>query len=79
MIEATAEVVAGTVLDLLRSPETLAEARAELERRRAEAGDLDPLLPADFRPPTDFRWPEYVTTARGREWWIPTTEKDRDR
>jgi aminobenzoyl-glutamate utilization protein B len=72
MIEATARVVAGTVLDLLRSPETLAAARDEWRRRRAEAGDLAPLLPADFRAPTDFRWPEYVTTARGREWWIPT-------
>lgn len=76
MIEATAQVVAGTFLDLLRSPETLAEARGELDRRRAEAGGLDALLPPDFAPPIDFRWPEYVTTTRGREWWIPTTSKD---
>ena len=75
MIEATAEVVAGTFLDLLRAPGTLAEARAEHERRRTEAGGTAPLLPADFRPPIEFRWPEYVTTARGREWWIPTTPK----
>jgi aminobenzoyl-glutamate utilization protein B len=22
----------------------------------------------------DLRWPEYVTTARGEEWWIPTPQ-----
>jgi len=26
-----------------------------------------PLLPADFRAPIDYRWPEYVTTVRGEE------------
>jgi aminobenzoyl-glutamate utilization protein B len=25
----------------------------------------------DYAPPIDFHWPEYVTTARGRDWWIP--------
>jgi aminobenzoyl-glutamate utilization protein B len=25
----------------------------------------------DYPPPIDFRWPEYITTARGRDWWIP--------
>ena len=72
MIAVAARVVAGTILDLIRSPELLDDARAELERRRADAGDLAPLLPPDFAPPIDLRWPEYVTTARGREWWIPT-------
>ena len=27
---------------------------------------------ADFHPPVDLRWPEYITTERGEEWWIPT-------
>jgi aminobenzoyl-glutamate utilization protein B len=31
-----------------------------------------PLLPKDFQLPVDLRWPEYVQTARGEEWWIPT-------
>ena len=26
----------------------------------------------DYDPPINFRWPEYVTTARGRDWWIPS-------
>jgi aminobenzoyl-glutamate utilization protein B len=37
------------------------------------------MLPADFRPPVDLRWPEYITTARGEEWWIPTRADDRAR
>ena len=30
-----------------------------------------PLLPADFEPPIHYRWPEYVSTARGTEWYVP--------
>ena len=26
----------------------------------------------DYEAPIDFRWPEYVTTPRGRDWWIPS-------
>jgi aminobenzoyl-glutamate utilization protein B len=33
---------------------------------------VPPLLPKDFHPPVDLRWPEYIQTARGEEWWIPT-------
>jgi len=70
-IRTAARVVAGTMLDLAREPDTLARARDEHVRRRRDAGDLPPLLPPDFTAPHDLRWPEYVTTARGREWWIP--------
>ena len=38
---------------------------------------IAPLLPKDFRVPLDFRWPEYVTTPRGEEWWIPTRGEER--
>ena len=31
-----------------------------------------PLLPKDFAPPIDLRWPEYIQTVRGEEWWLPT-------
>jgi hypothetical protein len=31
---------------------------------------MAPLLPKDFAPPIDLRWPEYIQTARGEEWWI---------
>ena len=33
---------------------------------------VEPLLPADFFPPIDLRWPEYISTPRGEEWWLPT-------
>jgi aminobenzoyl-glutamate utilization protein B len=78
-IRCAALTVAGTLLDLLRSPETLTAAAAELEGRRNEAGNLKPLLSPGFTPPTGERWPEYVTTARGREWWIPPVEEETSR
>ena len=28
----------------------------------------------DYEPPIHFRWPEYVTTPRGRDWWIPSSQ-----
>ena len=34
-----------------------------------DVNDYD--LPDDFEAPINYRWPEYVTTARGEEWWIP--------
>lgn len=33
---------------------------------------VGPLLPADVAPPADLKWPEYLTTARGEEWCVPT-------
>ncbi|WP_435743122.1 hypothetical protein [Nocardioides sp. SYSU DS0663] len=75
-IVTAATVIAGTTLDLFRSPETLEKAAAEHRDRKAAAGDIPALLPTDFVAPTQLRWPEYVTTARGREWWIPTTHEE---
>jgi len=57
-------------------PDELDKARQEFEQRTGGGigGSewLAPLLPKDFQPPIDLRWPEYVTTARGEEWWLPT-------
>jgi aminobenzoyl-glutamate utilization protein B len=54
----------------------LAKAKVEFDERTGGGvgGDkwMAPLLPRDFQPPIDLRWPEYVTTERGEEWWIPT-------
>ena len=69
MILTASRTVAGTLLDLLQSPDALSAARAEFDHRRAS--EPGPLLPDDFTAPVSFRWPEYVETARGREWWIP--------
>ena len=70
------EVIGLTVLDLLTDGTSLAAAQAEF-RQRTGGGIggskwVAPLLPRDFEPPVHYRWPEYVTTARGREeWTIP--------
>jgi aminobenzoyl-glutamate utilization protein B len=70
------KTIAGTFVDLLLNPDELAAAQAEFEERTGGGvgGDdwLAPLLEEEFVPPTDLPWPEYVETARGREWTLPT-------
>lgn len=70
------KVIAGTIVDLLADGTSLAAARREfVERTGGGIGGANwvaPLLPADFEPPVNYRWPEYVGTSRGREWTIPT-------
>jgi len=65
------KTIAGTLLDLLTRPDALAAARTEFSERTGGSRFIAPLLPRDFAPPLDYRWPEYVTTARGADWWIP--------
>ena len=71
-----AKTMALTLVDLATQPGTLAAAQAEFRARSGGGpggpGWVGPLLPADFDPPVDLRWPEYVTTPRGEEWCIPT-------
>ncbi|MCW8085532.1 zinc-binding metallopeptidase family protein [Sabulicella glaciei] len=71
-----AKTMALTLVDLATLPEALAAAQAEFrERTGGGAGGsrwVGPLLPPDFDPPVDLRWPEYVTTPRGEEWTFPT-------
>lgn len=70
------KAIAATLLDLLTRPDELEKAKAEFnERTGGGVGGTNwvaPLLPRDFVPPVDLRWPEYVQTVRGEEWWIPT-------
>jgi len=65
-----------TLLDLAAKPGALEAAQAEFrERTGGGVGGskwVGPLLSADFDPPVDLRWPEYVSTPRGEEWCIPT-------
>jgi aminobenzoyl-glutamate utilization protein B len=71
-----AKAIAATYLDLLVAPGVLKRAKTEFtERTGGGIGGskwVAPLLPKDFTPPVDLRWPEYVHTVRGDEWWIPT-------
>ncbi len=76
MIEVASKVIGATFIDLLTRPALLEKAWTEFNQRTGGGigGDewMAPLLPKDFKAPIDFRWPEYVNTARGEEWWIPT-------
>jgi len=78
MIDTAAKTVAATIIDLVAHPDLLARAQTEWRERTGGgiggAKWIAPLLPKDFRVPLDFRWPEYVTTPRGEEWWIPTRQ-----
>lgn len=67
-VQTAGRVLARTALRLLIDPEARAATWAEFETRRAAA----PIAPlADYAPPVDLPWPEYVTTPRGRHWHIP--------
>ncbi len=72
------KTIAGTFLDLVTQPELLKQAQDEFnERTGGGIGGSEwvaPLLPKGFAPPVDMRWPEYIQTVRGEEWWIPTPE-----
>ena len=78
-IECAGRALAGTIIDLLTDTEALAAARQEFERRTGGGvGGASWLAPlCDYEPPLDHPWPEYIETARGREWWIPADDIDR--
>lgn len=71
-----AKTMALTLLDLAAKPGLLDAAQAEWrERTGGGMGGtkwVAPLLDKDFAAPVDMKWPEYVTTARGEEWCVPT-------
>ncbi len=74
--ETAGRTVANTLIDLFTEPSYLAAAKEEFNRRSGGGigGDawVPPLLGSDFDPPIDLPWPEYVETARGLEWHLPT-------
>ncbi|MFM7045053.1 MAG: amidohydrolase, partial [Ilumatobacteraceae bacterium] len=78
-IECAGRTIGATIVDLLTDPAGLAAARAEFdERTGGGVGGTAWMAPrCDYDPPIHHPWPEYVTTARGREWWIPADDIDR--
>ena len=74
MVQTAAKILALTALRLLEDPAARQAAMDEFrERTGGGIGGSAWLAPqCDYAPPIHFRWPEYVTTARGRDWWIPS-------
>ena len=75
MVRTAAKVLALSALRLLEDKSARDAAMAEFnERTGGGVGGTHWCPPlCDYAPPIHFRWPEYVTTARGRDWWIPST------
>ena len=75
MVFSAARCIGATIIDLLTDGVSLERAKAEFEERTGGgvggANWVAPQLPSDFEAPIHYRWPEYVTTVRGEEWWIP--------
>ncbi|SLN67455.1 peptidase M20 [Ruegeria meonggei] len=74
MVRTAAKICAASALRLLEDEDARTAAMAEFVKRTgggiAGANWIPPLC--DYEPPFNFRWPEYVTTPRGYDWWIPT-------
>ncbi|MBI2222185.1 MAG: amidohydrolase, partial [Acidobacteria bacterium] len=73
------KTLGASLVELLTTPAELKKAQDEFKERTGggQGGKkwVGPLLPPDVQPPVDLRWPEYVDTVRGHEWWIPTQPK----
>ncbi|MDF1633483.1 amidohydrolase [Mycoplana sp. MJR14] len=77
MVITAAKILASSALRLLEDEAARRAAMDEFLKRTGGgvggSGWIAPLC--DYDPPTGFRWPEYVTTPRGRDWWIPSSER----
>jgi aminobenzoyl-glutamate utilization protein B len=73
MVVTAAKTIALTALRLLEDGQARDRAMTEfVTRTGGGVGGSNWVAPlCDYDPPIRFRWPEYVTTPRGREWWIP--------
>lgn len=74
MVRTAAKVLATSALRLLADAGARDAAMREFnERTGGGVGGANWTPPlCDYEPPVHFRWPEYVTTERGRDWWIPS-------
>lgn len=74
MIECASKTIGCTIVDLITKEGILENAAAEFrERTGGGRGGTKWIAPlCDYEPPIHFRWPEYVETKRGFEWWIPS-------
>jgi aminobenzoyl-glutamate utilization protein B len=73
MVERAAQVLAVSGLQVLEDGALRTRSMDEfIQRTGGGIGGSDWIAPlCDYDPPLHFRWPEYVTTHRGHDWWIP--------
>ncbi|MDE3029266.1 MAG: amidohydrolase, partial [Paracoccaceae bacterium] len=78
MVQTAAKVLALSALRLLEDEGARSAAMTEFcDRTGGGVGGTNWSPPlCDYDPPIHFRWPEYVTTPRGRDWWIPSNMPD---
>jgi aminobenzoyl-glutamate utilization protein B len=74
MVTTAAKILALSALRLLEDGAARDAAMTEFrDRTGGGVGGAIWCAPlCDYDPPIHFRWPEYVTTPRGRDWWIPS-------
>ena len=74
MVQTAAKVLALSALRVLEDEEARTAAMNEFRRRTGGGMGGDRWVPpqCDYPPPIHFRWPEYVETPRGHDWWIPS-------
>lgn len=74
MVQCAAKVLATSALRLIEDKSARDAAMDEFKNRTGGGiGGTDWMPPlCDYPAPIGFRWPEYVQTARGHDWWIPT-------
>ena len=74
MVQTAAKILALSALRLLEDKPARDAAMAEfVTRTGGGVGGTAWTAPlCDYPPPIHFRWPEYITTPRGQDWWIPS-------
>ncbi len=74
MVQTAAKVLAVSALRLLEDKFAREAAMEEFRTRTGGGVGGSAWLPpqCDYDPPIHFRWPEYIDTPRGRDWWIPS-------
>ena len=74
MVQVASKILAVSALRLIEDETARAEAKREFETRTGGGvGGSKWTAPlCDYEPPIHFAWPEYVETARGRDWHIPS-------
>ncbi len=81
MVTTASKVLALSALRLLEDGSARKAAMDEFKTRTGGGiGGSQWIAPlCDYEPPIHFRWPEYVKTPRGADWWIPTEPQSNDK